>query len=162
MDPSTASIFQSIDRTKLWSFVRRASPLEIMEVRLMIEPAAAAMAAVRATREDIAIMEHNLREADDAQNFEKFEEMDALLHTRIILSTRNRLLNDIYGELNTARIEPAWKDLKRRRLTNAQRARYHAEHHGIIRAIADRDGELARDLSHNHLREVMKDLGLEL
>lgn len=145
-------------RPLFMDFVRRASPVEIMEVRSMIEPAAAAMAAVRATREDLDLMERYLREADAAQDLETFEEIDALLHMRIVLSTRNRLLSDIYHEINTARIEPAWKELKSRRLTRPQRERYHADHHGVVNAITNRDADLARSLSKAHLAEAARDL----
>jgi DNA-binding FadR family transcriptional regulator len=54
----------------LMDFVRRASPREMMDVRSMIKPAAAAMAAVRATREDLDIMEGYLCRADAAQTLE--------------------------------------------------------------------------------------------
>lgn len=145
-------------RSLLTDFIRRASPVEIMEVRSMIEPTAAAMAAVRATREDLNLMERYLAEADLAQELETFEEIDALLHMQIVLSTKNRLLADIYHEINNARIEPAWKELKRRKLTIAQRHRYHADHHAVVQAIMGRDADLAKSLSKSHLREAAKDL----
>lgn len=142
----------------LMDYIRRASPVEIMEVRAMIEPAAAAMAAVRATQEELDLMQRYLQEADETQELETFESIDALLHMRIVLSTKNRLLADIYHEINTARTEPAWKELKRRKLTTAQRERYHADHHDMVRAIMNRDADLARSLSKAHLGEAAKDL----
>jgi DNA-binding FadR family transcriptional regulator len=143
------------------SFIERvsgASPAEIMEVRLMLEPLAAQLAANRATAADFRRMEECLEQASIAPDLHTFEEWDGALHQAIIGTVRNDLLTTIYNAINSVRNQPEWMRLKERTVTEAVRAHYHAEHGSMVRALRERDGEEAKRLMQQHLLGVRHNL----
>ncbi len=75
--------------------LRGASPSEVMEVRLLIEPVAAELAATRATMEDLRRIADCLREAERAPDLLGFEHWDGMLHLAIVAAARNGLLKTI-------------------------------------------------------------------
>lgn len=145
-------------RGSLAELARGSSPSEIMEVRLMIEPAAAALAAYRANAEDLRQMRGYLADAERAVDGSAFEHSDALLHVAIVRAARNHLLEGIYAAINAARVQPEWKALKERSLTFDQRVHYHQTHIALVEALHARDPEKARSIAIEHLGAVNFDL----
>lgn len=134
--------------------ILRASPAEIMDVRLMIEPQAGELSASSATADDFAAMETCLRGAEAAADVAAFEKWDGQLHQRIVDAARNQLLSDIYEAINNVRNSAAWGKLKSRSLTSERRTLYLEEHRRIVEALKSRDPDLARDLIRTHLLSV--------
>jgi DNA-binding FadR family transcriptional regulator len=138
--------------------VMGSSPTEIMEVRLMLEPHAAQLAANRASAADLRRMEHCLEQALAAPDLHTFETWDGALHQAVIESVRNDLLLAIYTVINSVRQQPEWIRLKERTVTAERRAQYQAEHTGFVNALRERDGETARRLMQAHLLAVRANL----
>ena len=138
----------------LVSKILRASPAEIMDVRLMIEPQAAELSASSATADDFAALQACLRGAEAASDVASFEKWDGQLHQRIVDAVRNQLLSDIYAAINNVRNSAAWGKLKSRSLTAERRTQYLEEHRRIVEALQSRDPDLARDLIRAHLSSV--------
>lgn len=139
--------------------IAHASPAEIMDVRLMLEPQAGELTAARATADDFAAMEECLRGCEAAASIAEFEEWDGRLHRRIVAAARIELLVDIYDAINNARQLAAWGALKVRSLTPDRRALYQRQHGGIVAALRDRDPDLARDAIRGHLLAVKASFG---
>ncbi|MGH6885522.1 MAG: FadR/GntR family transcriptional regulator [Geminicoccales bacterium] len=134
--------------------LRDASPTDIMEVRLIMEPQAAALAAHRASTEDLQEIESVLRRSITAKGTAEFEHWDAALHLAIFRASKNALLVDYCEAINVARNQPHWYRLKQKSLTETVRRHYDQEHSAVVAALLQRDAEAARRLLHQHLVRV--------
>jgi DNA-binding FadR family transcriptional regulator len=134
------------------------SPVDVMAARLMVEPHAAAAAAVNATAADLA----NIREAHEDATQEtdpaSFEKLDAEFHVRIFGATRNELLLSLHDILRVIRNQPAWIEMKRRRYTEARRRAYCEDHEAIVQALFARNADLASEMMKTHLANVHRNL----
>jgi DNA-binding FadR family transcriptional regulator len=139
--------------------IHGASPAEVMDLRLMIEPQAGELSAARATADDLAAMEDCLRRCEIASSIAEFEEWDGRLHQQIIVATRNQLLSDIYDAINGVRQSAEWGRLKARSLTNERRSLYQEQHRLIMKALRNRDPDLARHEIRSHLLSVRASFG---
>jgi DNA-binding FadR family transcriptional regulator len=131
-----------------------ASPADMMEVRLLLEPVSSADAAINASATQLAGIEEAHREALAATEIMDFERWDAELHHRIFACTRNELLRSIYSLLHRLRNQSPWHDMKRRSFSEERRQRYCAQHGEIVAAIMRRDPESARAATLAHLKTV--------
>jgi DNA-binding FadR family transcriptional regulator len=134
------------------------SPAEIMQVRLVIEPPVAALAARAATQADIDHICECLKRGGASDDFEGFEGWDAKLHRAIARAAHNGLLISMFDVMNTARALPVWGSLKRRTSTPELRICYHDEHTAIVDALADRDPREAETAMRRHLEHVSDSL----
>ncbi|GAA3993936.1 FadR/GntR family transcriptional regulator [Allokutzneria multivorans] len=127
------------------------SVLEVLEVRRVLEPAAAAMAATKAGAEDIAALEALCEESERADSVERLVEQDLEFHRRIAQISGNaylaRLLDTLAGPTVRARI---WRGISQGGATD----RTIAEHRSIIAALAAGEPELARSWSTVHVAGV--------
>lgn len=140
------------------SHIGDASPAEVMEVRLIIEPQAAALAAHRANRDDLAELQEILKRSLAAKGIAEFEHWDAALHLAVFRATKNQLLIDYCEAINTARHQPHWHRLKQKSLTDARRAQYDMDHSALADALKQRDADKARRVIHQHLSRVRDNL----
>ncbi|WP_314178550.1 FadR/GntR family transcriptional regulator [Streptomyces winkii] len=134
------------------------SPAEIMQVRLLLEPQVAALAARVATQADLDRISECLTGGGSAGDFEGFESWDARLHREIARAAHNGLLMNMFDLLNTARALPVWGTLKRRTSSPERRRCYHEEHTAIVHALCDRDPESAEAEMRRHLEGVTDNL----
>jgi GntR family transcriptional repressor for pyruvate dehydrogenase complex len=116
--------------------------LELMEVRRLFEPVAAALAATRIAESGLADVKRHLDAMSEARDdVELLNQHDAAFHRAVITATGNdtlvTLLEGISGQTLRARI---WRGL-----VDADAAgRTLAEHEAIYRALVARDGPLAQ------------------
>src|SRR5215470_12192323 len=132
--------------------LRDAGPADIMEVR------AAALAAHRASADDLAELKDILRRSIAAKGTAEFEHWDAALHLAIFRATKNALLIDYCEAINAARNQPHWYRLKQQSHTEALRRQYDQDHSAVVAALLQRDAEQARRLLHQHLSRVRDNL----
>jgi DNA-binding FadR family transcriptional regulator len=140
--------------TSLLTQVLGSSPSEVMEIRLILEPWAAGLAATRATAADLTQMRNCIAHAAVAPDVPTFEKWDGELHQTIISSAKNGLLAGLYEAINTVRHQPEWMKLKERTVTDERRAAYHRQHGEIVDALAERDPDKAARLIREHLVAV--------
>jgi DNA-binding FadR family transcriptional regulator len=134
------------------------SPAEIMQVRLLLEPQVAALAARVGTQADLDRIVECLDAGGASEDFEGFEAWDAQLHRAIARAAHNGLLMSMFDVLSTARALPIWGTLKRRTSSPERRRCYHAEHTAIVDALRDRDPGEASEAMRTHLRNVSDNL----
>ncbi|MEU7816569.1 FadR/GntR family transcriptional regulator [Pseudonocardia sp. NPDC049154] len=134
------------------------SPAEIMQVRLLLEPQVAALAARVGTQADLERISECLVGGGASDDFEGFESWDAKLHRAIAKAAHNGLLMNMFDVLNTARALPVWGTLKRRTSTPERRRCYHDEHTAIVDALCDRDPDAAEAEMRRHLQHVSDNL----
>ena len=125
----------------------------IYELRLGIEPLAAALAARRANAEDIARGERMIAAGKDAIAHNSIGELiaaDMEFHMYIYDLSGNRLFVDLMREL--------WNHLRRAMREVLQHRDYRkaiwVEHEQIVRAIAHHDPEAAASLVRAHLQQA--------
>jgi GntR family transcriptional regulator, uxu operon transcriptional repressor len=135
-----------------------ASPTEIMETRLLVEPRIAALAVANATLADFERMEVCNRNGEASDSFEAFEYWDAALHQSIAEATHNRLIVGLYTAITRARDQADWGELKRRSLNAERRDIYREEHRRIVAALRARDAQTAETALLDHLRRVRQNL----
>jgi GntR family transcriptional repressor for pyruvate dehydrogenase complex len=139
------------------------SILQLLEVRRLIEPVSASLAAARATPEQLDEVLAALDAMRRARAPEAFVEADQAFHAAIAQATGNpalaALLDNLAGPTIRARV---WRAITEQRATEDTIA----EHERIYEALAARDPELARAAGAMHihgverwLREVLADLG---
>jgi DNA-binding FadR family transcriptional regulator len=131
-----------------------ASPADVMDIRLMLEPGAAGFAATNASASDIAAVEDAHRQALAATEMPEFENWDAEFHHRIVACSRNDLLKDIHDLLRALRNQSPWFEMKRRSFSEHRRVHYCDEHAAVLEALRRRDPEAARDAMLAHLVSV--------
>ncbi len=142
--------------------LKGASPADLMEVRLIIEPQVAALAANRASAEELQQIDQALRSSVAAKGLAEFEHWDAQLHLAIFRAAKNQIMSAWCEAINQVRNEPEWYRLKKRSVTPELRLTYDREHGAMVQAIKDRDPEAARKLLSKHLLRVRDSLlGLE-
>jgi DNA-binding FadR family transcriptional regulator len=134
------------------------SPLDVMNVRMILEPQAAELAATQAS--EVALS--RIREAHEAAiksvEMQPFERWDAEFHRRIFASTRNELLTNLDAMVQLIRNQPPWVELKRRSFSPERRLVYCQEHENLLRALERRDGHSAAEAMYIHLDGVAKNL----
>lgn len=143
---------------RLGRISEHTNPMEIMEVRLAIEPPLARLAAVRASRCDLERLVRLAEETRAAPNAEDYEKANAAFHRRIAEAARNALyltlldaVNDILRDLACERLGESAHCFKRQ----AVYAGFHAE---IVEAVTARDGERAERAMYGHLQDVQDNI----
>jgi DNA-binding FadR family transcriptional regulator len=131
-----------------------ASPMDMMAVRMIFEPRAAAFAAARASAGELEAIAAAHAAGVNALEPEPFERWDAELHQRIFAATRNDLLGTLHELLRLIRNQELWIDIKRRSFSPQRRARYCDEHEAIVAALLRRDANAASQAMLAHLKTV--------
>lgn len=135
-----------------------ASPLEIMQARLLIEPTLADLIVANANASDMERIATAMHTAEAATDFEEFEIWDARFHQALAMATQNRLMIKVYETVTTSRDQAEWGDLKRQSITEERRTIYNAEHRAICTALRARNAAAARKAISTHLITVRQNL----
>ena len=131
-----------------------ASPADMMEIRLLIEPAAAAVAATNASSAELGRVAEAHGEATAASEMPEFERWDSELHHRVLACSRNELIREMHNVLRILRNQPAWFEMKKRSFSEDRRRRYCEEHGALVDALLRRDPDGARAAMQTHLKTV--------
>lgn len=136
----------------------QTSPAELMEARLVLEPAVLELVVAHATAADFQRMDECCTRAEAAQTLEEFEHWDGMLHEVIASASRNSFIAGVFGLMNQVRAQTEWGALKRRSVTPERRLHYQEEHRRLVQAIKARDLEQARAAAVEHLSRVRRNL----
>ena len=135
------------------------SPLELIEVRLAVEPPMTRLATVNATARDIERMADVLVRLEasgaDANHFSKWDQQ---FHQALAEATRNPLMASVYQRINHVRGHAQWNAMKDKILTRARIEAYNRHHRAIFDAVASRDAEAAVRTIAEHLEAARRDL----
>ena len=147
-----------VDFTAVVQNLMGVSPIDMMAVRQIFEPRAAALAATNASVGDLDAIAAALAASLEAVDMEAFEQGDAELHQRIFAGTRNELLERLHEILKLIRSQDLWRDIKRRSFSPERRRVYGEEHRAIVAALLRRDSEAAAAAMRAHLDTVGRNL----
>lgn len=134
------------------------TPMEVMEARLSIEPALAALCAQRALPADIERMRHLARRIMEARDPDSTELWDSALHRLIAQAAGNRPLMTMLSLLDEVRATESWREIRSKVRSLETLKVSTREHHAIIDAIEAGDAEAATAAMHAHLSTLMGNL----
>lgn len=148
----------SIDAPALSAVVNQTHPEEVMEVRLVLEPRIAALAARRATVADITEMDRCVHKAEMAADVATFELWDGAFHRAVATGAHNTLLLALFDAVNAIRQEAIWGRLKEASLTTKRQQIYNDQHRACVQAIRDRNAADAERHMIGHLEAVQNNM----
>jgi DNA-binding FadR family transcriptional regulator len=134
------------------------SPADMMEIRQLLEPAAAAFAATNASAMELNAVREAHKIASESRDMPDFEHWDAEFHHRIFACSRNDFLKEIHNLMRILRNQAPWFEMKKRSFSEERRAIYCNEHQAVLDALLRRDPESASQAMLAHLRTVERNL----
>jgi DNA-binding FadR family transcriptional regulator len=134
------------------------SPADMMEIRQLLEPTAAAFAATNASVGELNAVKQAHEAASEALEMPDFEHWDAEFHHRIFACSRNEFLKEIHNLMRILRNQSPWFEMKKRSFSEERRRIYCGEHQAILEALVSRDREGARQAMLSHLQTVERNL----
>ena len=127
---------------------------ELVQIRAILEPEIAALAALNATEDDITLLRTAVSEMDRAlHDAGQFIRADQNFHLQLARATQNGLIPLLLDPI----VDLLWEQRKRIFLVagGAERGQYH--HKRILKAIIDGDSEAGRRYMREHLEQVRTD-----
>ncbi len=132
------------------ALARLANPTDVIELRLILEPQFARLAAVRASALEIARITKAATSGPDVD----YGAPDLTFHLEIASASRNALGRELYNILRQVGADARVRLPSRRPMCSKRREARDAEHMRIARAIAERDPECAENCMRVHLSSV--------
>lgn len=144
--------------------IETASIRDLIEARLVYEPALAAAAAQAATDQDIQQMMELARLTGQASDWREYEHLDNAFHQSVARASGNPLLLALYLGLVSVRGRAPWQRNHDAVFRKARRLEYALAqgrmHLAVVQAIAARDGPGAHLAMARHLAAI-RDLVLD-
>lgn len=138
--------------------IELTNPVEVLEVRIAIEPTLARLAALRASRHDIERLAELAETTRTAATEKDYERADAAFHRRVAAAARNALFAAVLDAVIAAIEEVSWHGVRENAHCSKQKEVNAAFHRRIAEAIAARDCEQAESLMYEHLSKVQSGL----
>jgi DNA-binding FadR family transcriptional regulator len=141
----------SDELVRLMDKISGAAPIDILNLRLIVEPQATAIAATTASTVELAAIAETNDAANAAKSQEAFEQLDNEFHGRIFAATRNEFLIYLHRALSIVRFRPKMQEIRKRAYSAETRELYRNQHEEIIRALERRDAPAAALAMRHHL-----------
>jgi GntR family transcriptional repressor for pyruvate dehydrogenase complex len=151
-DGTSQAVKQSLDLHA--RIAQQEGSIQLVEVREILEPEIAALAAARAEDQHLAMMRDAVAVMDESsRNVDAFIEADLDFHLALAEAAANplilSLIDSIVGLLREQRTRTFYVD------GGPERGQHH--HKRILKAVEDRDPEAARNAMRAHLKQVRQD-----
>ncbi len=140
------------DSSDIDELVSVANPNDVIELRMMLEPQFARLAAVRASTIEIK----RIQKAACSNKNVEYGAADLAFHREIARSSRNPLAQEIYDLLRRVGTDSRVRLAQTSPPCPNRRAARDLEHQAIAQAIAERDPDRAELLMRDHLLSVRK------
>lgn len=154
-------VFGRMDQTNAANHDAVPSFAEIVEGRLLFEPAMMHLVVSRVQEPEIVEMRRMLEEIRAAPTWEDFKESIYALHRQIFATTKNKFLEQIMGSILDDRRAVLFDGHDTDRpAPDAVRQQTHKDLKSIVDAIADRNGKRAEDLVADHLMRTLATINI--
>jgi DNA-binding FadR family transcriptional regulator len=134
------------------------SPQDLLEVRMLLEPQIVALAAMRASGEELDELESYMDRAGAAQTVAEYEIWDDQFHLCLVHMSKNALLRKIFEFMDSVKDARVWGKLKEHCASAERRAVYSGQHELIVKSLTDRRPAEAKQAMEVHLQEIQRDL----
>jgi len=132
------------------------NPLEVIEVRLALEPVMARLAALRASQPEIKRLTTLAGKTRTASDTETYERADSLFHRTIAEAARNTLFLAFFDTMRVSQRDAGWRRLGEHAHCYKRQSVYANFHETIAAAIAARNGQEAYAQMQRHLGDVQQ------
>lgn len=153
MGPPASTIERPLDR-----IIESASAQDLMDARLVYEPALAAAAAQYATQDDLASLRKLALATGTAHDWREYERLDDAFHKAVARSSGNALLAAIFSSLASVRGRSTWQRRHDAIFREARKREYATEqsamHLAIVDAIEARQSDRAHQAMRAHLEAI--------
>ena len=154
-------IFERMDQTSVGDHVTVPSFAEIVEGRLLFEPAMMHLVVSRVQPEDLEEMRQLLQDILEAPTWKDFKENIYSLHRQMFASTRNRFLEQIMASILDDRRAVHFDGRNTERpAPEAVRRQTYKELGAIVDAIARGNGTRAEELVSDHLMRTLATINI--
>ena len=154
-------IFERMDQTTAGVHEAVPSFVEIVEGRLLFEPAMMHLVATRANEDDITRMEETLARILGSATWRGFKEEIYALHRQMFAATRNRFLMQVMENILTDRRAVSFDGRDSEKFApEPVRRQTHRELAAIVRALRERNGNLAEELTSDHLMRTLATINI--
>ncbi len=140
------------------SVAHRTSPPEAMQVRMILEPEVAGLAARGANGAQIAELRALCIEMRRSAAWPEYQQLDVRFHELLAQAAGNNLLAELHQFVNEVRRSVVWGGLAKRTLGPPKDYHSFAEHEVILAAVEARDQVGAKDAMRRHLTSTSRDL----
>ena len=130
-----------------------SSLAELIELRCIIEPAAAALAALRRTDEDITRMRETVERMEGVTDKSKLLRLGHKFHSLLLSASKNRSMKQFHDSISLQLLKMRERDF----LSSEIFIRDSSTHREILDAIINRDERKAKELMLKHLETDYKD-----
>jgi Transcriptional regulators len=123
---------------------------ELTELRLLMEPGLARLAAQRASADDIALLRKSIKDLESSSKDKlKLVSSDLLFHRAIFAASKNRPASSLFQTIHRAMAKMIMVTSQLVELEHTL-----SFHKPIMQAIEERNGDLAASLMTDHLRDA--------
>ena len=138
-----------------------AGPIEQIELKFVLEPTMARLAATRASLMDIERLRKSAERTRLANSPEAYQGADRQFHAIIGECSRNPLFHSLYNVIENALRDAALERFRENGRCFKRQSVHAGFHERIAAAIARRDGDAAAREMYEHLRDVHSSLFVE-
>jgi DNA-binding FadR family transcriptional regulator len=135
-----------------------ASPQDVLEARLAVEPGFIDLVIARATEDDFDRMAECLTRMESAPTQQAFREAGYVFHLEIARATRNPLLVHLFEVIIDARARAGWGKLRALNERPEQRAAQVAKNWRTLGHLRSRDAVAARRSLSEHLAQMVREV----
>ena len=132
----------------------KVMPRDVMEVRLEIEPALAALAAQRATLKELKTLEQLTQATLDAADTQAYGVADDVFHYKIAEMAHNPLFLTVYDSIRAVRRQTEWMRQRETHYSPSTLIRLGEQHQQLFRNISARNSRVAAETMETHLLSV--------
>ncbi|MDE3076738.1 MAG: FadR family transcriptional regulator [Chloroflexota bacterium] len=154
-----AAPYVELMNSTLWAILKtnHIDERELYQARLLLEPGIAEMAARRVTEADLALLRAAIQERQQLQlSGQATAGASHNFHLLMAEASGSKLL----GVLMSSLMELANRTAEHRRPARSSSPHIVHAHERIVDALARGDGDLARRLTHEHVLELMAEIGV--
>jgi DNA-binding FadR family transcriptional regulator len=151
--PAPVPILSSLD-----AVAKQSSYLEVMALRLQLEPEFAGVAALHATPDDVARLRTLIQHISDSQDADERELWDSSLHRTVAEISGNRLYLAIFDLIDRVRQDASWVEIRERARSARINKLYRSQHDALVDAIAAGDAAATTAAMRNHLLALQSNL----
>ncbi|WP_254446834.1 FadR/GntR family transcriptional regulator [Ruegeria sp. HKCCD8929] len=144
----------AVEANPFRALAAKVMPRDVMEVRLEIEPALAALAARRASVKELKTLEQLTQATLDASDTEAYGVADDIFHYKIAELAHNPLFLTVYDSIRAVRRQAEWTRRRETRYSPSTLVRLGEQHEQLFSSIAARDSQAAAEIMETHLLSV--------
>lgn len=136
-----------------------SSPLQLIEVRMAIEPQMARLAVIHATNRDLDRLRAALAQVEAShEDPARYSAADERFHLTLATCTGNPLMVALYSRINEVRRHAQWAAMRAAVLTGRNMELYDRQHAAMVEAVRRRDIEGAAAAMIQQMEKARADL----